>query len=372
MASVLVVDDRAADRALLSTLLTYAGHDVLEATNGDEGLDIAKGRLPDLIISAIVMLGMNGYEFARRLREDPRIAEIPLIFLTANYVRGEIEELIKACGVSVVVEKPARPEEISRAVEEMLGSEQTPRPLTLAKFDHEELRVVNDKLFEKVAELEEMASQRARLLGHLMHAQEAERARIASDIHDDTLQTVLAAGLQLETLEHRLSDAADQETVGVARASINEAATRLRNMLFEIRPRELDTQGLEAVLRSDMEQWTAAEGVSYEIESQAVREIPSEVRTLLYRAAQEALINSRKHAQAKMIQVLIGERDRGFFIRVHDDGIGFEPTQVVNFRPDHFGLSELRERLEHAGGSLRIQSEPRNGGATLEMWAPAP
>jgi signal transduction histidine kinase len=371
MASVLVVDDREADRALLSTLLTYAGHDVLEAASGEEALAVARGKLPDLIISAIVMLGMNGYEFARRLREDPRVAEIPLIFLTANYVREEIEELIKACGVSVVIEKPARPEEIGRAVEEMLGSEQTPRPLTPAKFDHEELRVVNDKLFEKVAELEEMASQRARLLAHLMRAQEAERARIAGDIHDDTLQTVLAAGLQLETLEHRLSDPVDLETVDVARVSINEAATRLRNMLFEIRPRELDTQGLEAVLRSDMEQWTAAEGVSYEIETQAVREIPSEVRTLLYRAAQEALINSRKHARAQMIRVLIGERDRGFFIRVHDDGIGFEPGQAINFRPDHFGLSALRERLEHAGGSLRIESDPGNG-ATMEMWAPAP
>jgi signal transduction histidine kinase len=202
-----------------------------------------------------------------------------------------------------------------------------------------------------------------------MRAQEEERARIASDIHDDTLQTVLAAGLQLGILEGQLRDAPDVESVRTARESIDEAARRLRNMLFEIRPRELDTQGLEAVLRSDMDQWTAAEDVSYEIESQDVREIPPEVRTLLYRAAQEALINSRKHARAQTLRVLIGARDRGFFIRIQDDGIGFEPRQALKVRPGHFGLPALRERLEHVGGSLRIDSEPGDG-ATLEMWAP--
>jgi signal transduction histidine kinase len=370
VASVLVVDDRAADRALISTLLSYAGHDVLEAIDGQEALDVARSRQPDLIISDILMPGMNGYEFARRLREDPDIAEIPLMFLTASYAREEIEELIEACGVSAVVEKPASPDEIMHAIGDTLGSEQTLRPLASDKIDREELRVLNDKLVEKLNELEEADAENTRLLAHLMHAQEAERARIASDIHDDPLQTILAAGLQLDALEHRLDGSADAEAVRAVRRSIEEAATHLRNMLFEIRPRELDTHGLEAVLRSDVKQWAAAEDFSFEIESELARDIPSEVRTLLYRAAQEALINARKHARAQTIRVLIGERDHGVFIRVSDDGIGFEPREV-KVRPDHFGLPALRRRLEHARGSLRIESAPESG-TTLEMWAPTP
>lgn len=80
MAVILVVDDRELNREFLVTLLRYRGHELMEASEGSEGLSIARTSAPDLIISDILMPAMDGYEFVRQLRGDPRTAKIPVVF----------------------------------------------------------------------------------------------------------------------------------------------------------------------------------------------------------------------------------------------------------------------------------------------------
>ncbi len=89
MATILIVDDRLANREFLVTLLGYAGHRLLQAADGAEALAIVRAEHPDLVIADILMPTMDGYEFVRRIRADPAIAATPVIFYTAHYHERE-------------------------------------------------------------------------------------------------------------------------------------------------------------------------------------------------------------------------------------------------------------------------------------------
>ena len=166
MSSILVLDDRAADRELLATLLEHAGHSVSEAATGDEALALVRAQRPDLVITDIVMPEMNGYEFVRRLRGEPDMETIPVIFCTANYSLNEVRRLAAAVGVSRFLSKPSEFEDIVSTVNDVLGAPTTAPSLPLAgeQFDREQLRLLNEKLVEKVGELEAADAERRNLL----------------------------------------------------------------------------------------------------------------------------------------------------------------------------------------------------------------
>lgn len=121
MATILVVDDRPINRDFFAALLAYRGHHVLEAGDGAEALAVAKTSRPQLVISDILMPTMNGYEFVRRLRADPDIAGIPVVFSTANHLDREMRSMAEACGVAYTINKPAELEGVLRAVDAALG-----------------------------------------------------------------------------------------------------------------------------------------------------------------------------------------------------------------------------------------------------------
>ena len=126
MATILVVDDRPLNREFLVTLLGYAGHTVLEAGDGADALYIAHTRLPDLVISDVLMPRMDGVELARRMQGDPVVGRIPMIFYTATYRLSEAYKLAESCGVAHVLPKPSKPRAILSLVAQVLGSDPTP------------------------------------------------------------------------------------------------------------------------------------------------------------------------------------------------------------------------------------------------------
>src|SRR5439155_16033766 len=121
MAIILVVDDRPAGRESLVKLLRHSGHRLLEAGDGAEALAIATAERPDLVITDVLMPTMDGYEFVRRLRATPKIAETPVIFFTGHYHEGDALDLARACGVTSVLTKPANPEALLTAVDAALA-----------------------------------------------------------------------------------------------------------------------------------------------------------------------------------------------------------------------------------------------------------
>jgi PAS domain S-box-containing protein len=155
MAKILVVDDIPANRTLVATLVGYRGHQVLEAADGAEALALVRAERPALVISDILMPTMDGFEFVRRLRADPELAATEVIFYSAHYRERETHNLARACGVTRVLIKPCEPEDILRAIDDALahapGFALAP---DVQEFDREHVRLMTDKLSEKVAELE--------------------------------------------------------------------------------------------------------------------------------------------------------------------------------------------------------------------------
>ena len=155
MATILVVDANPADRRWYITLLGNYGHRLLEAADGVEALTLAQAELPELIITDILMPHLDGFSLVRRLRAEPLLASIPVIFQTDNYDVSEIHRLARASGVQHILRKAAEPQEILRAVTESLKRPTQPARLPqTGQLQRAHLELLADKLYQKVSELE--------------------------------------------------------------------------------------------------------------------------------------------------------------------------------------------------------------------------
>jgi CheY-like chemotaxis protein len=166
MATILIVDDHAINRAFLVTLLSYGNHRMLEAADGAEGLKLAQNEKLDLVISDILMPNMDGHEFVTRMHAIPDLATIPVIFYTAAYHEAEARVIARSCGVPCVLSKPSEPEVIMRAVNEVLGmpSNVTSLPaLTTPPAEGSRFSTIDNQLAEYLVELESSSALIAQL-----------------------------------------------------------------------------------------------------------------------------------------------------------------------------------------------------------------
>jgi PAS domain S-box-containing protein len=222
---------------------------------------------------------------------------------------------------------------------------------------------------ERLVQLEQDIVARRELLAHLVDAGEAERRRMANDIHDDSIQAITAAGMRLQILRRSLADSDQLALLDDLEQTIQLSIARLRRLLFELLPPVLDHDGLSAALRMYLDETADGGDADYRLDDTLATQPPLEARLILYRIAQEALTNTRKHARARDVTVRIDERDDGYGVRVTDDGVGFD-SRDMRSACGHLGLAGMRERAELAGGWLRIESAT-GAGTTVECWVPA-
>ena len=136
-------------------------------------------------------------------------------------------------------------------------------------------------------------------------------------------------------------------------------------MLFDLHPPILDERGLAPALEKFLEQ--SGLGAVSAVTDEVPSVIDPDARVILYRIAQEALTNVKKHADATQVVVRLLEHDAGILMRISDDGVGF--LLQYETRPGHLGLGAMRERAEMAGGRCSMFSLPGEG-TTLEVWLP--
>jgi signal transduction histidine kinase len=241
--------------------------------------------------------------------------------------------------------------------------------VTTVEVDRTHLRLLNQKLLEQVDQLAEANQERTRLLADLVKAQEAERARIASDIHDDSIQVMSAAALRLEMLGQDLIGTEDAEAVGEVAEKVRLAVGRLRRLIFDLSPRSLESGGLGPAIEAYLRGLGAQAGFAWNVEDRLVGRLSEDVKAILYRIAQEAIRNAQKHAHATSVTVELSERDGGSLLRIADDGVGFSAGGNGEHRPGHVGLPSMRERAAAAGGILRLETTP-GGGCAIEVLVP--
>lgn len=206
------------------------------------------------------------------------------------------------------------------------------------------------------------------LMANLIRGQEEERQRIATGIHDDTLQVVTAVALRVQQLRRRLEDPKDLDVLGRLDDTVQLAINRLRHLIFDLRPPLLERAGLVEALRSYLEQMRAEAGVRFTLHDQLTLEIPEAVRALVYRITHEALTNVRKHAKANHVIVELVEERNGIRVRIDDDGVGFD-VESDGEKAGHLGLRSIRERATLAGGWAQVSST-EGIGSTVEFWIP--
>jgi PAS domain S-box-containing protein len=216
-------------------------------------------------------------------------------------------------------------------------------------------------------EIVHVQNERRDLIAHLVRAQEEERARIAADIHDDSIQIMTASAMRLQMLRDELTEPVQRALLTRLDETIQESIKRLRRLLFDLRPRVLDSEGLAAAIRVYLQEQLeeAPFGVSFE-DHLATEPSPS-TRVIAYRIVQEAVTNAKKHSQANRLDVLLESSDGGIHVLVRDDGRGFSDGETG--QPGHLGIAAMRERAELAGGWLQIHSA-QDTGTILEAWVP--
>jgi PAS domain S-box-containing protein len=226
---------------------------------------------------------------------------------------------------------------------------------------------------EMTRRLREAEGRRQALLESMVRAEDEERGRIAAELHDDTIQVMTAALIELDRSERQLRHgdvAAAREAIAGARRALADATERTRRLTFELRPQLLEAAGLAAAIRDLAARLARETGAEVSVRTRS-RRYPTEVETLVFRTVREALINVRKHARAKHVVIRLGERRGALYGRVTDDGRGFRTPRQPSRRELHIGLDTTRERLRAAGGSLGITSAPGQG-TTLEFQIPLP
>ena len=200
----------------------------------------------------------------------------------------------------------------------------------------------------------------AAAVGALLAAAEAERVRVATELHDDTLQTLTAMRLTIDRLAaawQRGDEAAARQAVEGARQMVSDAIDRTRRLAFEIVPPLLAEGGVSGALRALPE----ALGMTAQVKTDVVTTRHANSGELLcYRAVEELLRNARDHADARRIRVEVNEHLGELAGEVADDGVGFEVTAVLD-DPARLGLLSLAQRLDSVGGRMTIQSSPGAG-----------
>lgn len=222
--------------------------------------------------------------------------------------------------------------------------------------------------------LEVSVARQRGLIVHLHEAQEAERRRIAADVHDDTLQVLASATLRLQALGRQARQRGGEDLAVAAEAlgvDVRDAIVRLRRLFYELEPgTDRSPQPLGARIEGYARATLGADGPALELEVPLDLEIPPVAAQILFRIAQEALRNTVAHARARRVEVRVRADEKAVVLTVTDDGRGLPraPGPVATGRG---GLLGMVQRAESAGGSCVVGAGPGGIGTEVRATLPA-
>lgn len=380
-ASILIVEDEAIVAADLANKLGQLGYKVCGQTaRGEEAIDLARDRHPDLVLMDIRLAGsMDGVEAAAHLRRE---CDLPVIYLTAPSDQTTLQRAKLTEPFSYIL-KPFAKMELATHIEMALYKHQTERRLreseAALRKANEKLLAINETLETRVAartaDLEQRTIQLRALATQLTQAEERERLRLAQVIHDHLQQLLVGARLHLQHLSARNTAEPLNQTLLKIEHMIIEAINIGRTLTADLSPMVLYQFGLGAAFNWLGQLCQEKYDLTVTVETEPKADVEAvEVRVALYQSVRELLFNVAKHAEVKHARLQLGRLESGAMrIIVSDGGIGFDPARVraQEGTVGGFGLFSLRERLELFGIDLTIESEPGRGSRFIIMVPPA-
>ena len=305
-----------------------------------------------------------------------RVVYHDMIFLANAAEPAEFVYVLEALGVSNAIAVPWRAGEERLGI---VGAYDSARPEGFSREDTWVLQKAGlaaglvtllwhaqDDLSKSVERLTKVDSARQLLLKNMTTVVEKERKRFVSELHDDALQKLTAAELQLArfTSDGKI----DQPSVDRLKTLLEETENALRHLVFEVRPPALESpDGLAQSIR-DRVAMLAASGISHELAVDLSAELSQDLKSTVFRQVAEAIGNVERHSKATRVKVSLSADDGGVLGVVEDNGQGFVVAERSNL-PGHLGLLALRERALMAGGRYKIESRP-GAGTRIEFWLP--
>jgi PAS domain S-box-containing protein len=222
--------------------------------------------------------------------------------------------------------------------------------------EHIMIAISNTRLFEQVR----LGRERQRLLSKTnVEIQEAERRRIARELHDHLGQSLTGFQFMLESVKHQVREA-QRADIAEIQNSVADIIEQVREMSLNLRPSILDDLGLIPTLKWHLDRYTKQTGIRVNFYStNSAERFPAEIETTAYRIIQEALTNVARHSKATEVFVGLVVNDNSLWVEILDKGKGFDVSTVLN-KPTS-GLSGMTERADLMGGYLTIKSYPGQG-----------
>jgi signal transduction histidine kinase len=219
------------------------------------------------------------------------------------------------------------------------------------------VRGVGFDITEARTAFEELAQGKA-MLRRLIEVQENERQTLCHDLHDGLIQYAIAAKMLLEAEIDIAADVAAVKRLDAAIQCLARGINEGRRVIRGVRPAVLDDLGLRAALDDLRDQMKDAEMAVHTALDEGVDQLHPKLCTTIFRVAQEAITNARKHSGAKQATLEVRRGDKEVHVRISDDGCGFD---VEEARHKGFGLLGMAERVRLAGGNFSIESRPGDG-----------
>jgi signal transduction histidine kinase len=216
--------------------------------------------------------------------------------------------------------------------------------------------------------LEQTMAARRQLFNNIAAGGDEARRRFASALHDDSLQLLTGAELQLERIKGS-GDGAQAAQLAELSTTLIKVEDSLRRLLIDVSPEPLQLpDDLGTAISERLESMRIRAGIEPHIDSRLPADIPQAIQAIVLKNIVEALNNVEKHARATKVTVVAEGVDGGVRVEVSDDGTGFVAAESARI-PGHIGLVAMRERAQLAGGWCHVASDP-GAGTKVEFWIP--
>ena len=368
------------------TLRLAAARDVSARKQAEEALQESEEYYRSLFNNML-----NGYAYCQMYFEQGR--PVDFIFLNVNKAFGDLTGLVNVIGKKVSEAIPGIRESDPKLLE-MFGRVTLTGTPERAEVYVEPLKmwfsisiysplkeyfvtifdvITERKQAEEALRASEAALRRGEesyrnLARQLLTAQEAERKRLARELHDDLSQRLAGLAMEAEMLGQQMSlQGAGAVELKDMKDKLVTLSIDVHSLSRQLHPSILDDLGLPDAIASECARFRKQDSMAIDFKAENItKEIPPEVAVCLYRIVQEGLRNISKHAQATEVTISLVGRNDSIILNIMDNGRGFDPGQK---RPVGLGLDSMQERAYLIGGDFWVESQPGEG-TVIEVLAP--
>jgi signal transduction histidine kinase len=355
---ILLVEDSVSDAALLQESILSSGVKDLSVSvvqSLHDAIEHLKNNHTDATLLDLSLPDSSGLGTVRQVKSA--CSDMPIVVLTGVDDEKTGIEAVRIGAQDYLIKGQADGRLIARAVRYAIERKRAEQEIQKAR-DELEVRVK-----ERTAELCLSQEKLRSLTAELELTEERERRQIASDLHDSIGQILSFSAMTLQALQ-KTSSKKTAESLKEVSKQLDTAIQQVRALSFDLSPSLLYDLGLEVAIEDLVERFSKERKIRCLFKNcKMPKPLTDDVKVLLYRSVRELLINAAKHAGAGMIKVSLLRSSEDIYITVEDDGRGFDVSVLESgsAKVKGFGIFNIRERLVHIGGHLKIESAEGKG-----------